>query len=638
MIAVLLIAKPVFIKAEELDTITVTPVLQCDTSVKKTKKLTCNLLATLSQDIDSISFKVKVDSDYFTVSEESYNLQNAIQAGTDVKVASFEVQAKNKAGSGDITVSDLSATKEEKTVQFTKTEVKATAKVLNNDSNLTAIKIDGSALVDFSSSKLSYSYTAKSKEITLDAELSDRTGAKLTGTGKKTLSCGVNKYELKVTAEDETTKTYKVEVTRTCSDVSTLKGISLSAGTLSPSFDAKTTSYTITVPTDVDRIKITADKQEESQTVTGEGTKALQYGENKVTLKVTSESGKSTSYTLTITREDGRSKNNNLSNITLSQGTLLFDPNTLEYHVKVLYDITSVVVTATPEDAKAKVSVTGGSSLVVGENKVEIKVIAENGDEKKYIVYIEKLNIDETLGNNPEIATLEVQGYDLGFVTGKNDYTLKIEDEDSLELEITMMDPSSTYQIIGNENLKNGSIITIKTQSADGTTSTYNITIEKASNLPLIIIFVAIILLLIAIIAFIIIKLRKNKPTKKEETKEVKEVKTTVLSDEELLNKVENQLKSNEEKVTNNLDTNSPLKPISIIEPLKNEQHEETRRLTREEIMTKMPIHQKEEPELLDQEVNSNQAPDNEPTKICSICGHRVKESLKVCPYCRRTW
>lgn len=77
-----------------------------------------------------------------------------------------------------------------------------------------------------------------------------------------------------------------------------------------------------------------------------------------------------------------------------------------------------------------------------------------------------------------EPLNIKVKGYDLSFEPNKKDYTLKINDDTSLNFDINV--DSDKVIINGNNNLKNGSIITITIN--DETTKTYIINIKKKEN------------------------------------------------------------------------------------------------------------------------------------------------------------
>ncbi len=92
---------------------------------------------------------------------------------------------------------------------------------------------------------------------------------------------------------------------------------------------------------------------------------------------------------------DTRSKDNNLSAITVSEGTLTpaFNSATAEYNVNVAGNVDKITLGATANDAKASVSGTGEQAVVPGNNRFVITCIAENGSKKEYVVNV---YVDET--------------------------------------------------------------------------------------------------------------------------------------------------------------------------------------------------------------------------------------------------
>ena len=92
---------------------------------------------------------------------------------------------------------------------------------------------------------------------------------------------------------------------------------------------------------------------------------------------------------------DTRSKDNNLSAITVSEGTLSpeFNAATVEYSVNVAGNIDKITLGATANDAKASVSGTGEQAVVPGNNRFVITCTAENGSKKEYVVNV---YVDET--------------------------------------------------------------------------------------------------------------------------------------------------------------------------------------------------------------------------------------------------
>lgn len=88
--------------------------------------------------------------------------------------------------------------------------------------------------------------------------------------------------------------------------------------------------------------------------------------------------------------EASYSTNNNLSEISLSEGTLSpeFNKETLDYTVVVGSNVEKITIGAATEDRYASFVGTGEHAISEGDNKFEIKVTAENGSSKTYTVTV----------------------------------------------------------------------------------------------------------------------------------------------------------------------------------------------------------------------------------------------------------
>ena len=116
---------------------------------------------------------------------------------------------------------------------------------------------------------------------------------------------------------DGLTGSLAVTVTSATSNAPTLSGLQLSAGTISPAFDASVTSYTLSVPNSATSTTVTATVPDSSQAtikaglsgsltaaVSGEATGAinLSAGANTVEVLVTAADTTTNTYTITVTR------------------------------------------------------------------------------------------------------------------------------------------------------------------------------------------------------------------------------------------------------------------------------------------------------------------------------------------------
>ncbi len=606
--------------------------LTCEGKVKQNSNVDCTVKLTVTTGtIKSFEASLTGDGTYFSSTSNAFQENSSI---SDVFEKKVQVLALEKAGTGKITLKDIKAMDDENN-EVTISEVSTNVKVLDNNSFLTNIKLDDKNIdtygVTFAPNTTNYTINiTKKSSINISVEKSSTVS--VTGIGTKNLTCGVNNIDITATSEDKTkTTTYKLVINRTCDSDTTLKNIVISSGKLNPSYVASTRSYNVDVTKDIDKITINAVKNNETQKVTGVVKDyTLKFGENKFTITVVAENGNSKDYVITVNRQDTRSTNNNLKSLEIEEGKLNkeFKSDVLEYQMKVLYDVTKLNIKYETEEEHAKVEVLGDvNKLKENENIITLKVTSEKGDVKEYKLVVTRLKEGETLGNNPDISELNIKGYDINFSKDKQVYSLKIEKEKTLNIEVILEDPTSSYKITGNNDLKDGSIIKINTTSKDGSTREYQIVIEKENKIFLYIIGTILILSIVGLIVYVVIsKIKENKDNPKQPKEKDVKVKTNVIKNknqEEVdLDKIEQQLKEIEDKKSKLLDVT---KPISIIPDNVND-------LTNQEELKEI----KEKQDNLLEEVNAiKEQIKEEGVKTCNICGHKILSSLEVCPYCK---
>ena len=195
----------------------------------------------------------------------------------------------------------------------------------------------------------------------------------------------------------------------------TLSALSVSEGSLSPSFKSGTKSYTVNVGADVSSIKVSATASSGNSLVSGYGSRTvkLSYGSNKVNVKVKNSAGKTTTYTITVKRADNRSTVNTLSNLKVSHGTLspAFSSGTNNYTVNVGNEVSSITIDATLTDSKSKFASGYGPSTVsleLGVNKIYVKVVSEKGVTNVYNITVNRETIpSECTTNTDDLALLK---------------------------------------------------------------------------------------------------------------------------------------------------------------------------------------------------------------------------------------
>lgn len=147
--------------------------------------------------------------------------------------------------------------------------------------------------------------------------------AKISGIGNITLQEGINTAKVVVTAEDGTTKTYTINITRKVAEQISSnepevpeeqpeqiekKELSLTSllvkdSTLTPKFNEKTYEYKIELTEDIDLLDIEAKSSDPNATIEIIGNKDLKEGENIITILVSdSKSEQSATYQIIVNK------------------------------------------------------------------------------------------------------------------------------------------------------------------------------------------------------------------------------------------------------------------------------------------------------------------------------------------------
>jgi hypothetical protein len=214
-----------------------------------------------------------------------------------------------------------------------------------------------------------------------------------------------------------------------------LNALSVSDGTLSPTFNTQTTDYTVTVGSSITGIVVSATTSDPNATVSGVGYHTLQAGSTTISLVVTAQNGTTQkTYTLTVNRRTTTGSNASLLSLTVSEGMLLprFNYFLTQYSVYVRNSV--IHVEARTVDEYATVTGTGEYALNTGQNRIDLVVTAENGSTiRTYTIDVIRATvnnnesiIDSPLKVYPNPATDElwVEGIDTDKVTSVNLYSL----------------------------------------------------------------------------------------------------------------------------------------------------------------------------------------------------------------------
>ncbi len=230
------------------------------------------------------------------------------------------------------------------------------------------------------------------------------------------------------------------------SNDNTLSNLTITNGSLSPKFDKNTTNYKATINTS--KTTITATPTHNTSKIEGNiGDINLNYGINNLTITVTSEIGTTKTYSIAITRpfptvvnpsKDTTNNSNNSTstksnnynkkkNKTTKQDTskivipkssdaslkelkvkgynIDFNPNTFNYKLKVPNKITTLDITAIPNNNKSKVEISKPDILEVGKNTITITVTSEDGTICKYLIAVTREKKKTTKKEIPTTGT-----------------------------------------------------------------------------------------------------------------------------------------------------------------------------------------------------------------------------------------
>lgn len=217
-----------------------------------------------------------------------------------------------------------------------------------------------------------------------------------------------------ITAKESTTNNNKDDENKDDSKKSTNANLSTLGVTPKEydftGFNKDKTSYSVTVPNNVDKLNVAYKTADAKATAKVTGNTNLEVGTNNIKVVVTAEDGKTTkTYTIKVTKlatEDEKPGNIidddkdldicltslNLKNLEI---TPAFASDVYSYEATINMDekdFSEVVVNAVANDEKATIEITGNTNLVEGENLINVIVKSSNGNEKVYQITVNKVS------------------------------------------------------------------------------------------------------------------------------------------------------------------------------------------------------------------------------------------------------
>ena len=358
----------------------------------------------------------------------------------------------------------------------------------NNDSSLANLEVvadtQGSLDKDFDPTITEYTYTSDpdEDEVSINVTLPD--GATVSGIDNPYNPQDGADVTITVTPEDGSAGVtiYTVHIVRGKATNANLDELGVIGYELDPDFSEDEDHYTVNVPSDVDKVIITAHAADAPRAeVSGTGEKDVEYGSQVFTVEVTADDPTVTKpYYVTVIR--ALNDNVKLEDLKVNDESIDgFDPDEPAYNYGTVgNDVTSLDIVGYPaaDNATAETSENAGN-LIVGENTITITVTAQNGAKGYYTVTVTR----EGSSNN-YLDSLEVEGYDLDkdFDKEIENYSITVpSDVDEVTVNAVAEDEdNATVTIEGNDNLQPGeNTITITVEAENGEEKVYTITVTK---------------------------------------------------------------------------------------------------------------------------------------------------------------
>lgn len=314
-----------------------------------------------------------------------------------------------------VTVTAESGTTKTYTITITRPDNRSTNNYLNK---LTVSE----GKINFNKNTTSYNLNVESDKssITIGAILEDSKASFVLDYGprKVNLNYGKNEILIKVKAENESVKIYKIIVNRkdNRSTNNYLKSLSLNKGNIS--FDKENLEYNTSVEYDINKLEIKAVAEDEKAKVVLENPELL-VGENIIKIKVTAENGSEKIYTIKVNRlseAEKMSDNNNVSSINIFGHKFKFKKDVSKYNIKISKEETELIFDVKLEDEKANYNIKGNKNLKDGST-ITVKSISESGIEKEYKFIITKEENKET-NNTITYIVISVIYLIAGFILG----------------------------------------------------------------------------------------------------------------------------------------------------------------------------------------------------------------------------
>lgn len=278
--------------------------------VEGTLSYDSNVVSLSSSSISYKGWKLESNGNSLIMYDDA--MSNPISGNKTVATLVFKVKSNVAAGTKvNISVNNIVATDGSNESNLGSATYSTTiAAPLSGNANLSALSVNGATLtpafapgttsydigeVDFSVSKLDINYTAED-------------GKSKVSVSDNSLDVGKNTVTVTVKAENGTTKSYKISVTRkqdpnyVASNNAALSGLTVSAGQVSPAFSEGNKDYVVYLPNEaVGTTYIASGTMSDAKAIgVTEGSVVLVEGNNEVKVVGTAEDGSTSEYKVTV--------------------------------------------------------------------------------------------------------------------------------------------------------------------------------------------------------------------------------------------------------------------------------------------------------------------------------------------------
>ena len=177
------------------------------------------------------------------------------------------------------------------------------------------------------------------------------------------------------------------------SNDSSLKSLTISSGSID--FVPSTLEYNLEVSSSVSTIQIQAVPNDTKATVKLPDKLSLETGLNTFEIIVTAEDGSTTTYKINVNKlENVISENALLSSLSISGKQINFSSDVFEYKIGNI-TTSKLDINATAIDSNAKIKIFGNNNIGK-DGVIIIRVTAEAGNYKDYILYVNNTNAGDT--------------------------------------------------------------------------------------------------------------------------------------------------------------------------------------------------------------------------------------------------